>query len=85
MCVCVGLAHLVFSGKEREQVCENVEWVKLFCVCLCLYVSKLVGKQYLHGSGFLIFFLSFLGVWDFLFLVCVCVCVCVRVVFSPLC
>jgi len=47
---------------------------KLCDVCLCFYVSKVVGKWYLHGSGFLVFFLSFLGVWEFLFLVCVCVC-----------
>ena len=42
-------------------------------VCLCLYVSKVVDKYYLYGSGFLVFFLSFLGVWEFLFLMmCAC-------------
>jgi len=45
---------------------------KLCGVCLCFYVSKVVGKWYLHRSGFLVFLLSFLGVWEFLFLVCVC-------------
>jgi hypothetical protein len=56
VCVCVGLAHFVWLcvrvhrlGSfyflwEREQVCENVEWVNLCGVCLCLYASKIVGK-----------------------------------------
>ena len=29
---------------EREQVCEMLKWVNLCGVCLCLYVSKVVGK-----------------------------------------
>ena len=44
VCVCVDLAHLVFCEREREQVRENVEWVNLCGVCLCLYVSKIVAK-----------------------------------------
>jgi uncharacterized membrane protein SirB2 len=34
---------------------------KLCGVYLYFYVSKVVGKWYLHGSGLLLFFLSFLG------------------------
>ena len=48
------------------------KWVKLCGVCLSLYVSKLVNKQYLHGSGFLLIFLNFSDVWEVQFLVCTC-------------
>ena len=49
-----------FSMGERTSV-WNVYMGKLCGVCLCFYVPKVVGKWYLHGSGLLFFFLSFLG------------------------
>ena len=45
-----------------------------FAMCACASAWRIS----FYGSGFLVFLLSFLGVWEFLFLVCV------RVVFSPL-
>ena len=44
MCVCVCRLGAYGFVWETEQVCEMKKWVKLCGVCLCLDVSKVVGK-----------------------------------------
>ena len=52
-------------------------WVNfVVCASIFMYLRWWVNSTY-NGSGLLLFFLGFLGVWEFLFLVCV--------VFSLLC
>jgi len=52
-----------------------------FVICACASAWRI----WFYGSGLLVFFLSFLGVWEFLFLVCVRVVFCSCVVHSNWC
>ena len=51
----------VFLWERENKYVKCIHGQTSWCVPL-LYVLKVVGKQYLHGGGLLLFFLSFLGV-----------------------
>jgi hypothetical protein len=56
LCVCVR-RPCIFGFSMGERTCvSNVHMGTLCGVGLCFYVSKVVGKWYLHGSGVLLFF-----------------------------